>query len=116
VITDTGLDIDALITAIEHKADEFREKILAEKLLASQPADLGKMLAKLNVIELPVPAATVHAVHDHPDATTHITRATQLGLLEQGTDPDTGHPRYYVSIVRCPPDHRRQHTWPAAAA
>ena len=60
------------------------------------------MLAKINVVELPVPAATVHAVHDHPEAAAHLRRAVQLGLLEEGTDPETGEPRYFVSNVLRP--------------
>jgi hypothetical protein len=62
------------------------------------------MLAKVNVIELPVPAATVYAVHDHPEAANHLRRAVQLGLLEEGTDPETetGEPRYFVSNVLRP--------------
>lgn len=60
------------------------------------------MLAKVNVVELPVPAETVKAVHNHPEATGHITRAVQLGLIEEGTDPGTRQPRYYVSNVLRP--------------
>jgi hypothetical protein len=103
IAADTTLDIDGLITAIEDEADRFRrETILARKLLSSQPPELQHMLAKVNVVELPVPAHTVHAIHDHPDATNHVTRATQLGLLEAGTDPETRQPRYYVSNVLRP--------------
>ena len=39
------------------------------------------MLAKLNVVELPVPATTVYAIHDHPEAASHLHRAAQFGLL-----------------------------------
>ena len=60
------------------------------------------MLAKVNVVELPIPAETVYAIHDHPDAARHVQRAAQLGLLEEGTDPETGEPRYYVSNVLRP--------------
>ncbi|WP_433726395.1 CHAT domain-containing protein [Actinoplanes sp. CA-051413] len=102
IIADTGLDVPALIAAIEDKAAEFRESIFAEKLLGTQPIELQTMLARLNVVELPVPLATVHAVHDHPDADRHIERAAQLGLLEEGLDPETGEPRYYVSNVLRP--------------
>ncbi|MEV6929000.1 CHAT domain-containing protein [Dactylosporangium sp. NPDC051485] len=102
IVADPTLDIDGLITAIEHTADRFRETILATKLLGSQDPELQKMLAKLNVVELPVPAETVHAVHDHPDAARHIERATQLGLLEAGSDPETRQPRYFVSNVLRP--------------
>ena len=50
------------------------------------------MLAKLNVAELPIPAATVYAIHDHPGAARHVERAAQLGLLEEGTDPEPTNP------------------------
>ncbi|WP_189042600.1 CHAT domain-containing protein [Micromonospora sonchi] len=103
IVAAPDLDIDGLITAIEAEADRFRrETILAKNLLGSQPAELQKMLAKVNVIELPVPADTVRAVHDHPDATVHVERAVQLGLMEHGTDPETRQPRYYVSNVLRP--------------
>jgi hypothetical protein len=103
IVADHALDVDQLITAIENEADRFRrETILASNLLDSQSPDLQRMLAKVNVVELPVPAETVHAVHDHPDAASHIRRAAQLGLIEEGTDPETGRPRYYVSNVLRP--------------
>jgi hypothetical protein len=54
--------------ASENEHDQFRnENLPTEKLLAAQPIDLQRMLAKVNVVELPVPAAAVHAIHDHPD-------------------------------------------------
>lgn len=103
IVADVALDIDGLITAIENEADRFRrETILAKNLLSSQSPDLRKMLAKVNVVELPIPAETVTVIHDHPDATRHIKRAAELGLLEEGTDPETNHPRYFVSNVLRP--------------
>ncbi|WP_203728523.1 CHAT domain-containing protein [Paractinoplanes durhamensis] len=103
IVAAPELDIDGLITAVEEEADRFRrETILAKNLLSSQDPELQKMLAKVNVVELPIPAETVKAVHDHPDAATHIDRAAQLGLLEEGTDPETRQPRYYVSNVLRP--------------
>jgi hypothetical protein len=103
VVADTSLDVDGLIAALENEADRFRrENVFAEKLLGTQPMELQKMLAKLNVVELPVPAATVYAIHDHPDAASHVKRAAQLGLLEEGTDPETNEPRYFVSNVLRP--------------
>ncbi|MGH3754869.1 MAG: hypothetical protein ACRDRP_19650 [Pseudonocardiaceae bacterium] len=102
IINDPELDVEGLIAAIENETDRFQETILAEKLLAAQPIELQKMLAKLNVVELPVPAATVHALHDHPDAHRHIRRSAELGLLEEGTDSETGEPRYFVSNVLRP--------------
>jgi hypothetical protein len=103
IVADTNLDVGALIAAIENEADKFRkENIFAQKLLDTQPIELRKMLAKVNVVELPVPAATVYAIHDHPDAVAHVTRAAQLGLLEEGIDPETNQPRYFVSNVLRP--------------
>jgi hypothetical protein len=103
IAADTSLDVNGLLAAVEAEADRFRrETVLADNLLSSQPVDLRRMLAKVNVIELPVPAATVRALHEHPDADQHITRAVELGLLEGGTDPDTRQPRYYVSNVLHP--------------
>lgn len=103
IVADASLDISSLITAIENEADRYRrETILARELLSSQDPELRKMLAKVNVVELPVPAETVYAIHDHPDVARHVERATQLGLLEEGTDPETRQPRYYVSNVLRP--------------
>ncbi|GIJ80400.1 AAA ATPase domain-containing protein [Micromonospora phaseoli] len=102
IVADPTLDIGGLIAAIEHESDRFRETILATKLLGAQDPELQRMLAKLNVVELPVPGETVHAIHDHPDTARHMQRATQLGLLEAGTDPETRQPRYYVSNILRP--------------
>jgi hypothetical protein len=121
IVADATVDVDGLIAAIENEADRFRESIFARKLLDAQPAELQAMLAKVNVVELPVPAATVHAVHDHPEAAAHLRRAVQLGLLEEGTDPETGEPRYFVSNVLRPlirpliTDHEYREACAAAA-
>jgi len=103
IVADATLDVDGLIAAIENEADRFRrENIFAQKLLDAQPTELQTMLAKVNVVELPVPATTVYAIHDHPEAASHVRRAAQLGLLEEGTDPETSEPRYFVSNVLRP--------------
>jgi CHAT domain/AAA ATPase domain len=103
IVGDDQLDVSGLIAAIAGEADRFRrETILATRLLDSQSPDLRKMLARVDVVELPIPAEAVHAIHDHPDAAAHIQRAAQLGLLEEGTDPETGRPRYFVSNVLRP--------------
>lgn len=103
IVNDSTLDVESLVAAIENETDRFlRENIFAQKLLDSQGMDLRKMLAKVNAVELPIPAQTVHALHDHPDVATHVQRAADLGLLEEGTDPETGEPRYFVSNVLRP--------------
>jgi len=118
IVADTTLDIDGLLTAIENTTARFREHILAEKLLASQDPELRRMLATVSVVELPIPTETVHAIHQHPDTARHLTRATQLGLIEEGTDPATGEHRYYVSNVLRPllPLTAEQHAQACAAA
>jgi hypothetical protein len=102
IVADNTLDVPGLIAAVEGEAEKFRESILAEKLLDSQSIDLRRMLAKVNVAQLPVPATTVYAIHDHPDAEKHVRRAVELGLLEEGIDPDTNEPQYFVSNVLRP--------------
>lgn len=102
IVADDDLDVDALIAAIENEVERFRENILAKELVGSQSADLQKMLARLDVVNLPIPRATVDALHDHPDAAQHLDRAVQLGLVEEGTDPGTGEPQYFVSNVLRP--------------
>ncbi|MBO4159343.1 CHAT domain-containing protein [Micromonospora antibiotica] len=103
IVGDAALDVDGLLAAIEGEADRFRrETVLADNLLDSQPLELRRMLARINVVELPIPAATVHALHQHPEAARHLQRAVELGLLEEGTDPDTREPRYFVSNILHP--------------
>ncbi|MBB5866669.1 tetratricopeptide (TPR) repeat protein [Allocatelliglobosispora scoriae] len=103
IAADNTLDVDLLLTAITDEAERFRrETILATNLLHSQPVELQRMLAKVNVVELPIPFATVSALVDHPDAAGYIERATQLGLLEMGTDPISGQARFYVSSLLSP--------------
>ncbi|WP_308290947.1 CHAT domain-containing protein [Micromonospora sp. RL09-050-HVF-A] len=103
IVGDAALDVDGLLAAIEGEADRFRrETVLADNLLDSQPLELRRMLARVNVVELPIPAATVHALHQHPDAARHLQRAVELGLLEEGIDPETHQPRYFVSNVLHP--------------
>jgi hypothetical protein len=102
VVGDPDLDADELIGAIEGKAAEFREDILAEKLIESQDPKVGDMLARVNVVELPIPGDTVRAIYPEPDVEKHMERATQLGLLEAGIDPGTHEPQYFVSNVLRP--------------
>ncbi|MFY1686111.1 CHAT domain-containing protein [Micromonospora sp. WMMD730] len=103
IVGDVALDVDGLLAAIEGEANRFRrETVLADNLLDSQPLELRRMLARINVVELPIPAATVHALHPHPDAARHLQRAVELGLLEEGIDPEKHEPRYFVSNVLHP--------------
>ena len=69
------------------------------------------MLAKLNVVELPVPAATVYAVHDHPDAARHIRRATNWACSRRAPTPKPAAPVFRLQRPAAPdptPAHRRR--------
>ncbi len=118
IVADPALDVDGLLTAIESETARFREDILAARLLDAQDPELRRMLALVNVVELPVPAETVHAVHDHPDTARHLSRAAALGLIEEGVDPATREHRYYVSNILRPllPLTAGDHTRACAAA
>ena len=103
IVVAEALDVDGLLAAIEGEADRFRkETIVAHRLLDAQPQALVIMLAKVNLVELPIPTETVLAIHEHPEAEHHIRRAAALGLLEEGTDPATNERRYLVSNVLRP--------------
>ena len=103
VVEDKEIDLDALITPIEEEAERYRrENIFAQTLLDMQPKPIHKMLAKLNVVQLPVPKVTVLALHDHEHAEDHLERAVSIGLVEGGLDPETGDQRFYVSNVLQP--------------
>ncbi|MGI8816952.1 MAG: hypothetical protein ACR2G2_17165 [Pseudonocardia sp.] len=75
IVADTCLDVEGLIAAIENEADRFRrENIFAEKLLGAQPVGLQKMLATVNVVELPCPPR-----RSTPSTTTPTRLATSAG-------------------------------------
>jgi hypothetical protein len=102
VVGDKGLDSEQLIAAIENKAAEFREQILARELIKSQDPGVEKLLARVNVVELPIPEAAVRAMCPLDSLDAHIRRAIELGLLEVGLDPETDERRYFVSNVLRP--------------
>ena len=103
VIDSTDVETQDVFEAIEGKAAEFREDILARTLLGAIPQATVDLLAKVNVVELPIPAAAVEAIHGQSDIDQHIQRSTRLGLLETGPDPeDRTATLYYVSNVLRP--------------
>jgi hypothetical protein len=99
VLSDTQTDHTAILSAMESKAAEFREDVLAAELLHAQRKALRRMLALVNVFELPVPLEAVRAVVGDLPVEPHVSRAVSLGLLEAGVDPLVGGPRYFVSDV-----------------
>ncbi len=117
------LDVPDLLAAIEHRAAEFREDVLAQKLLDAQPVAAQRLIAQLNVVDLPVPFQIIEAISDDPPVASHVERSAALGLIESGRDPGTNEPRYLVSNVLRPlltgiltEDERRQACAAAARA
>jgi hypothetical protein len=84
---------------MEKKAAEFREDVLAEKLLELQKRGLREMLALAQIFDIPVPLQAVQAVAGADRVAAHLDRAVALGLMEAGVDPTTQQQRYLVSKV-----------------
>lgn len=121
IVADTTLDINALLTAIENTTDRFREDILAEKLLSTQDPELRRMLSAVSVIELPVPAETVHAIHQalsHRPTPDHTSPAPCNSASSRKAPTTTGDHRYYVTNLLRPllPLTDDEHTHACAAA
>ena len=102
VLSDAQTDHDAILSSMEAKAEDFRESVLAAKLLEGQKKALRRMLALVNVFELPVPLEAVRAVVGDSWEDLHLERAVSLGLMEAGIDPIEKSPRYLVSNVLLP--------------
>ncbi|BDM83559.1 tetratricopeptide repeat protein [Acaryochloris marina] len=83
VLQVSGVEPELILSAMEGKASEFRENILAEKLLELQPEAIQQMLARMQVFELPVPySALLSICNDLDDLEKCCQRATAIGLLE----------------------------------
>lgn len=83
VLQVSGVEPESILNSMEGKASEFRENILAEKLLEQQSEEIQQMLARMQVFELPVPySALLSICNDLDDLVQCCQRATALGLLE----------------------------------
>jgi tetratricopeptide (TPR) repeat protein len=89
----TDLIEDQFLDQLESAVTEFRENILAQKLLAALAEPERKTLARMTVFELavPMPVVTVLA------AGAPLAHSLNLGLLERQTTPDED--LYRVSVV-----------------
>jgi len=110
-----GLDHGALLTALEAKAQEFREQTLLQLLLDAQEPACQSLLALVSVFDLPVDREAVVAVATDSGLDPsplegldgHLARAAALGLVEgvpgSGTVEGTGAgARPFVSAVLAP--------------
>ena len=102
IVADLETDHEVILTAMEAKAEEFREDVLAETLLAGQRPALRQMLALAQIFAIPVPLKAVQAVAGSERVAAHMDRAVALGLMESGLDPVSRQPRYLVSNILVP--------------
>jgi tetratricopeptide (TPR) repeat protein len=73
-----------IIEQVKSKRQEFRESILAEKLLDRQPPKLRRMLAFCLVYQLPVPQSAIKVLCPTTfEVDSYISRSVALGLLER---------------------------------
>lgn len=83
ILSEKGLNHEAILTGLEATEPEFRKHALAEELLRQQSSDLRKMLVRMLIYQLPVPGAAMTAVCNHiPNLDEHKERGTGLGLIE----------------------------------
>ena len=84
-------------------ADDFlTNDVMIQGLLAAQSAEVHRLLAQVGVVRLPIPRETVLAMHDRPGASENLRSAARVGLLEEGTDPETNENRYFLSNLLAP--------------
>lgn len=102
VLLDTETDHNAILHAMEETAEEFRESVLAAKLLESQSTTSRRLLALVNVFEIAVPLEAVQALAGDTQLERHLNRTVSLGLMEARIDPIDGERRYLVSNVLQP--------------
>ena len=63
---------EAILAAMEDKAAEFREEVLAAKLLDGPKRSLRQMLALAQIFDIPVPREAVQAVAGAEHVATHL--------------------------------------------
>ena len=102
ILADPETDHEVILAAMEAKAEEFREDVLAATLIEGQKRDLRKMLALAQIFDIPVPLMAVEAVAGSERVDAHLERAVALGLMESGLDPVSRQPRYLVSNILVP--------------
>jgi hypothetical protein len=98
VLANRNVDLLPILAEMHAVAEEFREEIFLGGLLAQQDPACRRMLAQLSVVRLPVDRAAVGAIVAG-EVDPHLARAGEVGLVELGTEPETGQPRYAVSGV-----------------
>lgn len=97
VLERPGLDHASILAELEAVTEEFREHILARRLLASLHEDDQVLLGRMLLVTIPVPFAAVHALdpdRDEAGVRQALAQAAGLGLVDV-TDED-GQQHYRV--------------------
>lgn len=102
VLLDPESDSDALMAAIEDKAEEFRESIFLETLLGAQTEECRETLAHLALFHVPIPVKVLQATCGIPDINSHLERTTRVGLVEVSKTNNSLANGYYVSRIAAP--------------
>jgi hypothetical protein len=102
VVADPQIDVAALLDAITETTVEYREEILAERLLSAQRPEVRQVLGLASVYEIPVPEPAIMALDPSQSVAGPLARAVAVGLIESGVHPGTGGTRYLVSNLLKP--------------
>ncbi len=102
LISDPGTDHEQILGTIDATAVEYREELLAEKLLAAQQPETRRMLALAAIYEIPVPVAATAALVAGGAVSSSLARAVAVGLIDTGPHPTSGEHRYLVSNLLKP--------------
>jgi tetratricopeptide (TPR) repeat protein len=100
-----GVDVVAVLDALEQNPTELREQVLAATLLDQIAAPMRDLLQRGRVFALPVPLAALREISaDIPGLEGHLARALALGLLETDhPEPDLSQPHLPVRVPRVLP-------------
>lgn len=85
VLADQQTDADAVLSAVEEVAEQFREETLLQVLITQQTAGFRHLLASLALVRLPMDLSSVKAINEGRYQDSHLQRAGALGLLERAT-------------------------------
>ncbi|MFN7962138.1 MAG: CHAT domain-containing protein [Thermoanaerobaculia bacterium] len=88
-----------LFAQLEGTAQQFREQVLLAALLARQAPEGRKLLALLQLFQLPADRPTVEATAGELPTEPHLGRALALGLAERSPEPAGQGERFFVSAV-----------------
>ena len=101
LISDPGTDIARVLPAIDTEEVEYREELLAEKLLAMQRPETRRLLALAAIYQIPVPVEALAVLSPAGPIQSSLDRAVAVGLIDTTTHLVNG-ARYLVSNLLKP--------------